>query len=47
MRGKDVGGGLKEDVFIQIRVYKELGLNFFKGSFIVLSSLVLYIPVLD
>jgi hypothetical protein len=47
MQGKDIGGGLKEDVFIQIVAYKELGLNFLKGSLIVLSSLVLYILVLD
>jgi len=47
MRGKGVKGGLKEDVFIQIIVYKELSLNFLKGSFIVLGSLVLYVPILD
>ena len=47
MQGKDVGGGLKEDVFIQIIVYKELSLNFLKGSLIVLSLLILYAFILD
>ena len=47
MQGKDVKGGLKEDVFVQIVAYKELSLDFLKGSLIVLSSLVLYVLVLD
>jgi hypothetical protein len=38
MRGKDVGGGLREDVFVRIIAYKELGLDFFKGSLIFLGS---------
>ena len=37
MQGKDVKGGLKEDVFVQIVAYKELSLDFFKASLIVLS----------
>jgi len=38
MQGKDVKGGLKEDVFVQIVAYKELSLDFLKGSLIILSS---------
>jgi len=38
MQGKDIRGGLKEDVFVQIVAYKELSLDFLKGSLIVLSS---------